>query len=53
MRLTAAGRLVLRLLPPVPGRFDDRLDLSALPGLLGEDPLQSLRRGLVCVLSTG
>ncbi|HET8566317.1 MAG TPA: hypothetical protein VFL77_07570 [Solirubrobacterales bacterium] len=46
MRLAASGRLVGGLLAAVAGRFDDRLDLAALPGFLGEDSLQPLRRSL-------
>src|SRR5204863_4253719 len=52
VRLTAARRLVLGLLAPIPGRLDHRLDLPPRrTRLLGEDPLQPLGRGLLRSLS--
>jgi hypothetical protein len=46
MRLATAGRLILRLLPPIPRSFHNRLNLTSLARLLGEHTLQPLRRGL-------
>jgi hypothetical protein len=47
VRLTASGRLVLRLLPPISRSFHHRLNLPPRsPRLLGENPLKPLRRGL-------
>jgi hypothetical protein len=47
MRLTAPGRLIGRLLPPIARSLNDRLDLPPLRfRLLGKDPLQPLRRRL-------
>jgi len=50
MRLPTPRRLVLRLLPPIPRSFDDRLNLTppiAMTGLLGKDPFKPLRRSLL------
>jgi hypothetical protein len=50
MRLPTTGRLILRLLPPVPRGFHNRLELTtpiAVTGLLGENPFEPLRRCLL------
>jgi hypothetical protein len=48
MRLPATGRLILRLLPPIPRSFDNGLKLTPpIAGLLGENPFKPLRRGLL------
>jgi hypothetical protein len=52
VRLTAARRLILRLLPPITRSFHNRLDLPPRrTRLLGKNPLKPLRRGLGRTLS--
>jgi hypothetical protein len=48
MRLTTSGRLIGRLLAPIPRHLHHRLNLSpSLLRLLGEDSLQPLRGSLL------
>jgi hypothetical protein len=48
MRLATTGRLILRLLPPIPRSFNNRLKLTPpIAGLLGEHSFKPLRRRLL------